>query len=269
MPSILKRFMNPEANPYQFLEAEDLDVGAIEIEAEQTPDEIEIEPVQEPQRATAPQPASVSQIDYAKIQAQAIIDDAHEQARQLIQDAQAQIEAQREEAWEQGQQEGYSAGYGAGLSSAAEEAKQQRTQQAVMLAGEVQRFLDQCARAHEDLLVQTQGELRDLAIAVAEKVVKVSIKSSGEIISRMLQSATEKLKRKEWVHIYVAGCHAKELTRMNPSLAAALAALSDHVKIVPMADDEAGTCIIETPDEIIDASASTQLSNIRDLLSEG
>ena len=33
-----------------------------------------------------------------------------------------------------------------------------------------------------------------------------------------------------------------------------------------MADDEGGTCIVETPEEIVDASVSTQMSNIRDVL---
>ena len=36
-----------------------------------------------------------------------------------------------------------------------------------------------------------------------------------------------------------------------------------------MADDESGTCIIEMPDEIIDASVSTQLDNIKDILHGG
>ena len=33
-----------------------------------------------------------------------------------------------------------------------------------------------------------------------------------------------------------------------------------------MEDDESGTCIVETPEEIVDASVSTQMSNIRDVL---
>ena len=41
---------------------------------------------------------------------------------------------------------------------------------------------------------------------------------------------------------------------------------SANVKIIPMGDDEGGTCIVETPEEIIDASVSTQMTNIRDLL---
>ena len=35
-----------------------------------------------------------------------------------------------------------------------------------------------------------------------------------------------------------------------------------------MGDDEGGTCIVETPEEIADASVSTQMSNIRDVLYE-
>ena len=35
-----------------------------------------------------------------------------------------------------------------------------------------------------------------------------------------------------------------------------------------MADDESGTCVIEMPEEIIDASVSTQLNNIRNMLSD-
>ena len=33
-----------------------------------------------------------------------------------------------------------------------------------------------------------------------------------------------------------------------------------------MSDDESGTCIIEMPDEIVDASAATQLDNLRTIL---
>ena len=38
--------------------------------------------------------------------------------------------------------------------------------------------------------------------------------------------------------------------------------------VVPMGDGEDGTCIVETPEEIVDASVSTQMSTIRDILHE-
>ena len=58
------------------------------------------------------------------------------------------------------------------------------------------------------------------------------------------------------------------VAQSDPSLTAALSCLSDHIKIVPMRDAETGTCIVEMPDEIIDASASTQLENIRSVIHE-
>ena len=82
----------------------------------------------------------------------------------------------------------------------------------------------------------------------------------------MILSATEKLKRREWVQIYVADSDVKGVTQTDPMLASALSTISDHVKIVPMHDAETGTCIVEMPDEIIDASVSTQLENIRTII---
>ena len=46
----------------------------------------------------------------------------------------------------------------------------------------------------------------------------------------------------------------------------ALSGLSDNIKIITMDNGEDGTCIIELPDEIIDASVGTQLENIKDIL---
>ena len=128
--------------------------------------------------------------------------------------------------------------------------------------------MEKATAAREELQRETRGELCELSLAIAEKVIHVSLNSSSEVVARMIQVATEKLKRREWVHIYVGGCAAKEVSAITPELMTALAGLSDHIKIIPLSDDEAGTCIIEMPDEIIDASASTQLKNIRDLIHE-
>ena len=117
-------------------------------------------------------------------------------------------------------------------------------------------------------IYEVSGELMAMSVAVAEKVIHVSLKSSEEIIKRMIITATEKLKRRQWVQIYVADCDVKGVAQSDPSLAAALSSLSDHIKIVPMKDAEPGTCIVEMPDEIIDASASTQLENIRSVIHE-
>ena len=82
----------------------------------------------------------------------------------------------------------------------------------------------------------------------------------------MVISATEKLKTREWAKVYIARCDAELMVEGDSALLRQLAHLSDHVKIVVMENETPGTCIIELPDEIIDASASTQMVNIKEIL---
>ena len=51
-----------------------------------------------------------------------------------------------------------------------------------------------------------------------------------------------------------------------PELTAALSHIADRVRVIPMPDEESGTCIVEMPDVILDASVSKQLDNVRDVL---
>ena len=85
----------------------------------------------------------------------------------------------------------------------------------------------------------------------------------------MIEAATAKKRRCEWVQIYIADCDARTNAQTLPELTEAMRHLSDRVRVIPMADDESGTCIIEMPDEIIDASVSTQLDNLRGVLDNG
>jgi len=238
------------------------DITAPDEEAEEPPEEPEPD-VPEPQRAP---PGPDTPVQYAQLQAELILKQAREEAEQFVEQARAEVQQELDGIRAGARDEGYREGYAQGLANAVEEGKKDREVQAARLEEDVKRFLEKATLARDELLSQSQDELLDLCIAVAEKVVRVSLKSSSEVIARMIQTATEKLKRQEWVHIYIAGCDAKGIAQISPSLTASLGALSEHIRIVPMGDDEAGTCIVETPAGIIDASVSTQMTNIRDLL---
>lgn len=261
MPSILKRFINPKTTPYQLPTAEELVVGN---KNDRLPDEDTVASAKTEETLSS----AKTSLDFAKLQADAIMEAARQEASELLDRAREEMTEELEQIRATAQEEGFRAGYNEGISHALAETQVQRQEQAAQLAQSVNRFLEKATIAQEELLQQNQNELRDLAISIAEKIVRVSLKNSGEIIVRMIQRSTEKMRRKEWVHIYIAGCDAKSFAQVSPNLTAAIGALSDHVKVVPIADEEAGTCMIETPDEIIDASVSTQFSNIRDLLSD-
>lgn len=276
MPNIFKAFTKAKAEPYRFPTAEELTADEPETAAgeeaplpeDAPPSEVEeggvdVRIADEPE--TEPEPAQTP-ISFAQIQAEQIMADARREADQLIAQAREDAAREREAVLAQAREEGHEEGYAAGMAQAAEEAVQLREEQARRLEEEVHRFMEQAGYALDRQMDQSVADLRDLAMAVAEKVVCVSLKSSADVISRMIQTAVDKRKKKEWVHIYIAECDAKRLTQMPASLSAALSALSDRVRLIPMADDESGTCIIEMPDEIVDASAATQLNNLRTIL---
>ena len=237
--------------------------------AEDGQEEPEAPPALEEETADGGEPSqsgSGGVVQYAQLQAELILKQAREEAETLVEQARANAKAEQEQIRAGARDEGYRVGYAEGTAKAMEDAARDREATAARLEQEVQTYLEKADMAREEMLLQSREELLDLCLAVAEKVVRVSLRSSRDVVVRMIQAATERLKRQEWVHIYISGCDAKGAAQISPALTTALGALSQHVKIVPMGDDESGTCIVETPEEIIDASVSTQMSNIRDIL---
>lgn len=275
MPNVWKFISRPKAEPYRFPDAEELVTAEPVPEAPPPADPAEPEMEPETGAETTEEPEveePQDPVSYAQLQAAEILRDAERRAAEILETAQREARERSEailaESHQAGLEAGRAEGVTMGVQQALEEGREARERQAQAMEAEVAQFLERAGQALDRQMDDNVEELRDLALAIAEKVVSVSLKSSSEVICRMIQAAIDKRKRREWVHIYIAECDAKQLVKLPQSLTAALSALSGRVRIIPMADDEPGTCIIEMPDEIIDASAATQLNNIRSLLSD-
>ena len=271
MPNIFKNFLRPQVDAYAFPPADEIQVE----EEPASPPPPESPPGDEPAAQEQPDsetPGSdpgqgaAAMFSYARVQADAIVAEARRQSEEILEEARRQARLEAEEIQEDARREGFRQGYEDGQRKAQVDGQARLEEQMQQQAGQIREFLEQAPQARDELLVRTQDELCDLSIAVAEKVIHVSLKSSREVILRMVQMATERLRRRDWVRIYIGGCDSRELARITPKLMASLGGLSDNIKLIPMANDESGTCIIEMPDEIIDASASTQLGNLKDIL---
>lgn len=268
MPSILKRFMRPSAEDYILPPAEELKVE-VDTPPPPPPPPTESPPVPPPPAGEAPveedpRPAPQNPIDYAEVQAEAILEDARREAQLEREAAWEDFQKELDKARSDARQEGYDQGYAAGMAQAMQDGRAQLEDMAREQTQAVEAFLEGAARSRDRILDESREELKDLALAIAEKVIRVSLRGSSDILRRMVETATEKKKRCEWAHIYVADCDVRGSANTIPELCNALRGISDRVRVVPMADDESGTCIIEMPDEIVDASVSTQLGNIRE-----
>ena len=267
MLNIWKRSSHPKAETYQFPDTEELEPK------EQETEEVPLPQMEEPEQGPPEEPpASAAPLQYAQVQADQMLLEAKRQAEKILGDARQEAQRHAEMLYEDARRNGWETGHAEGVSQgsaqALEENRRVCEEKIKALSEEVAQFLERANAALDRQMDENIGELRELAIAVAEKVIAVSLRSSSEVIGRMIQAAVDKRKRRDWVRIHIAECDAKRMARLSPALTAALASLSSQVRIIPMADDEPGTCIIEMPDEIIDASAATQIHNIRSMLAD-
>lgn len=187
-------------------------------------------------------------------------------AKEILDEARQQAEKLRQEAVEEGRKEGYETGREEGRRQAYEEHETAFRREMDSFKNEIASYVEQMDYAKEKVLEEHLEELKDISLAVAEKIMKVSLKNSSEIIKRMILEATDKLKRTAWVKVYVGREEAGMELRGDRELLSELAKISDNVKIVMMEEAEEGTCIIEMPNEIIDASIATQIENVKDIL---
>ena len=199
-------------------------------------------------------------------EASGILSQARHQAKEILR----QAEQDAAELKKQAEKEGYLAGFKCGREEGKKQAEAEGTQawnekiQAV--EQDVTRFLADSTREKEELLDQYLEDLKDIAVAVAQKVINVSMKSNGDVIKRMIMSATDTVKKSQWAKIYIAKADARFLAQGDAIFLKNLSRISDNVKIVPVENGEAGTCIVELPDEIIDASVGSQMDNIRSII---
>lgn len=198
----------------------------------------------------------------ARRRSENILLQAEEEARRLREEA----EKLQEEAKESGYLQGYEAGLLDGTNKAYEDHKAELDQHMEEFKSSVKRTIEGITLEKDKLLEKYMDDLKKTTLTIAEKVIQTSLKSSGEIIKRMIVGAAGKLKKTQWVKIYVSQKDAGMMIQGDVGLLNELSHISGNIKIIAMDHAEDGSCIIELPEEIIDVSVNTQIENIKGIL---
>ena len=180
---------------------------------------------------------SQEQIELVLREKEKILEEARKEAAAIEQEANEKAEQIFEEARMKGFEEGRQKGYEEGLIRAEEENEAKHR--------ENQRFFKE---------------------SLEKALIEINLRSSGSVISRMIEAETEKLQKMDWVKIYMEKEDYETMVQADGHLAEKLSRLSDNVKFIVMEDGKCGSCIIEMPDGIIDMSVDTQLENIHRLV---
>ena len=195
-----------------------------------------------------------------------LLEDAKREAEELLSEASGAAEKAREEASQAGFREGYEAGYREGSQKAEAECQEAFRAALASFQADMRQALKSVDAAKERCLRSYLDELKDCAVAVGEKVIHISLRSSGEVIRQMIIAATEKLKKTAWVKIYIDKCDYDMMMEADAAILDELSHLSDNIKFIVMDKEDRGSCIIEMPEEIVDVSVNTQIENIKDIL---
>lgn len=204
--------------------------------------------------------------DDIEIETKEILEQAKKQAKEILKKAEEEAAQMKEIAIAEGRKKGMDEGYKEGYQQAYRETTEKTQEEYQTFLKELQAIIKDATDKKNQTLQKYRQDLKNIAIAIAEKVIQISLKSSGEVIERMIVAATEKLKTKEWAKIYIAKCDADLMIEGDLDILRAISHLSNHLKVIIMENESPGTCIIELPDEIIDASANTQVENIKEIL---
>jgi flagellar assembly protein FliH len=212
--------------------------------------------------------ANNPELSEGKREALRILEEAKKEAGLIIETAKEEAEKLRKEASERGYEEGHEKGLEEGRLEGMRKCEEEAEVQTEAFRAEMTDALGAVAKTKQRILERYMNELKDLAITVAEKVIHVSLNSSGRVIERMISDEAEKHKKTAWVKIYMNKRDYNMMAETDRDMVSELSNLSDNIKFVVMDDEPEGYAIMETPEEIVDLSVNTQLSNIRDKIRE-
>ncbi len=191
-----------------------------------------------------------------------------EKAKALLNLARVEALKIKKAAYEEGFEEGREAGYEDGRKKAYEEHKEELKEECLKLQQKIEKYVTDMEHAKERVTEEYLDDLKNISLAIGEKIVQTSLKSSGDVVRNMILAATDKLKKTAWAKIYISDNPEEKAgdIRGDADLLRELSRISDNVKIIVMEDAAPGTCIVELPQEVMDISVSTQMENIKEIL---
>jgi len=207
-------------------------------------------------------------------QREIIITEASNEALKILNTAKRNAQSEIAECKKRGYEEGYNAGFEIGKNKGYEEGYEIEFQKINIDLSkeneikviELNSMLKIVEVQKQNIISKYESEIGKLSIDIAEKILKQKFDLKDNTISKIIKSVIKDYKNVEWVKIYISSNDEVEKIEADKLLIDELRKISNDVKIEAANDLSEGSCIIETPDSIVDASIDTQLNNLKEIL---
>lgn len=237
-----------------------------------------MEKTEQPQAEVPTPPPNQSKqvLEQAFLKAKQIMDSAQRYSDKKIKEAREAIRVEAGEAkqraytdgYAQGSRVGKKEGYDDGYSKGLEDGKKKADAESRRSLDELSLMIESVEKSKDKILSEFEDDLLNLAVSMAKAVLKQELKTNARAMRSIILSAMEEYRDQEWIRIYVSNGTANVLTRADNNIVKALQDISDSVKVIASAGMDDTDCVIETPDQVIDAGIDSQISKLQKGIAE-
>ena len=207
-------------------------------------------------------------------QRETIIKDATNEALRIVNTAKRNAQSEIADCKKRGYEESYNAGfeigknkgYDEGYKLGLENIKVELDKINKNKLNEINSMLIEIEKQKQSIISKYESEISKVSLDIAEKILRQKIELKDNAISKIIESVIADYKNVEWVKIYISDKDDVKSIEADKSLISELQKISNDIKIEVKKDLKEGSCIIETPDSIVDASVDTQLNNLKEIL---
>jgi flagellar assembly protein FliH len=190
----------------------------------------------------------------ARIQSHQIIENAKEQADIILANAASKAKDEYEGARIKGYAEGVAQG------------KQEARKMAAASVAELKSLIRAMDGQKQSIMKEYEEDLKNLVLDTAKKIIDLQLEKDDQLFLSLYQKAVRQYNEQEWVKISVSEFEAEFVTTNAQTLLSMAKGATDlQIQVLP--DMPRGTCIVETPISIIDASVTTQLLKLEESFS--
>lgn len=207
-------------------------------------------------------------------QREIILKEANEEALKIVNLAKRNAQKDIAECKKRGYEEGYNAGteigknkgyfegYETGKINVIEELQAQNDAK----LKELTEMLERIEEVKEEIISKYENKISNLAVDIAEKIIRQRIEVKDNVITGIIKNVIKDYRNVEWIKVYISSKDDVISVQADKELINELNKISNDVKFEVSEDLEPGSVIVETTDNLVDASINTQLKNLKEMV---
>ena len=177
-----------------------------------------------------------------------ILQNAREEREKILSSAKSEADSIRQEAYK----------------DAYTDVMREKSKEITSLLEELKSLMSTLSGQQQEFFDEYEKGLTELSVDIAEKVVKASVAQNSALMSTLVKDAVSAVRNADWISIEVSS----RLPQLAEQLRSELSAESGFPQATEIISKDVpeGTCVIRTPNGIVDASVSQQFQNLNTIL---